>query len=267
MEVKRRLVYIADENEDAIAGLCGTPLSGRPTRQTMLRISSSKSRSSGKERQSDSNPIDRNLLVSLGDFVLADNGVLNTPRSAEDALLLLRLLAECREFLKPHANVDDDSSTSVSSSSLYEEEEDGEESSSSDGSVAYRRKRTTRAKKPEITVSALKEELRKHNLPVTGNKETLKRRLEEHLASIAPCSPQPRPPRQSSEKRSDRGEGSVASSFGESEHSPVSRASTQSRGIWGALVDVGSRIFRRTAGAEEFAPSSRKRQRSTSTQD
>lgn len=217
--VKRRLVYVADENEALLNELSGTP----PTRQsrvTRLLVPPSRSPSPPSQRSSGGpspaprpvttnsappNQVDAALLVSYNGFLLTDNsGHFATPRTAAEAALLREALKTCRAYLKQFllaeqredlSNSTESMSSPASSSTYVEEDEEAMESdSSSDDSAPaprHRRGKTAAAaprldgevaQRPSMmTVVQLKEFLRERGVPAAGNKAHLVLRAKSVL--------------------------------------------------------------------------------------
>lgn len=201
--VKRRLVYVADENESMLRELTGTP-PVRPSRLSKLHITPSSGSSVGLAQSVEVAPNDGEdravartnplLLVSFEGFLLADGtGRLFPPRSAETAAQLHAALKDCRDFLRQYRAQTGSqlsssfSSTSDVSSSTYQEEE---EESSEDDTLSDIPSRQRRPQKPAtslggpnrlhrvgVTVAELREELRHRGLPVSGTKSALQQRL------------------------------------------------------------------------------------------
>jgi hypothetical protein len=190
--------------------------------------------------------------------------------------------AYLRQFLADQQREGESRSTesfsSRASSSTYVEEDEEEEpdSSSDDSPPSPRRRRRGKATAPrrtaqlmrtpsKMTVVELKEFLRAHDIPAAGNKASLILRAQSVLeeeqakasaqrcdaAATATVSPLPSSEQMCSE-HSVRPCGASESSLLSSPPSsllasPTSRTSTESHGLWGALVSAGSRLFRGTA--------------------
>ncbi|KPA79812.1 hypothetical protein ABB37_04909 [Leptomonas pyrrhocoris] len=316
--VKRRLVYVADENEVLLGDLSGTP----PTRQSrtsllMVPLSPPLSqRSSGTISPpprpvftQDAAPpqVDRKLLVSYDGFLLADgSGHFATPHNATEAALMRDALKICRAYLKQfladqqeESDSSESFSTAASSSTYVEESAESEVDESSDDSSAaprYRRAKAAAAIQPagpapspsKMTVAELKELLRARGVPAVGNKASLVLRAkslleDERAASLLDCGTDeatvtPRPSSQATCSRDHTVRNSGASTASRVSTlassllaSPTARISTEGRGLWGALVTAGSRLFRGTArgslgfvhepaaGQDEVPPAKRRR--------
>lgn len=285
--VKRRLVYVADENDELLADLSDSPPT-RKTRFSKLQVTPS---DGGSPRMSAraAPDVDPSLLVSWNGFVLADgSGQLRTPTSTEEATALLASLRECVKFIKKHVDSDFlESSDSSSSSSSSEDEESGSEEGYDDDDdreddFPKRRKPRTRAapRAPKsgphtATVKELRDQLRDKGLSVLGRKEVLEKRLHDYLEQSTNTDPHPPSPRRSVAGGSGRFSAPSSSNSLHSQGSshfgsPLSRSSTQSRGIWTTLVDAGTRLFRKshgdcisTADQKDASRGSLKRRRST----
>ncbi|GET93066.1 hypothetical protein, conserved [Leishmania tarentolae] len=212
--VKRRLVYVADENEEFLSELSGTPPT-RQSRHTRLLVPLSPRTSSQHFSHSVSPPprpvdatakampsptADKALLVCYDGFLLTDgSGRFCTPRDAAQAANIRDALKTCRSFLKEFltsagdASDSTESCTSGCSSSTYIEEEDSDlEDTSSDDSPPPRLRATkaARTRSPfshahspsHMTVAELKELLRNHGLSTAGNKACLVKRTQNLLA-------------------------------------------------------------------------------------
>ncbi|CBZ25846.1 conserved hypothetical protein [Leishmania mexicana MHOM/GT/2001/U1103] len=226
--VKRRLVYVADENEVLLSELSGTPPT-RQSRHTRLLVPLSPPTSSQQSPHSVSPPprpvdetakaapvltADKALLVSYDGFLLTDgSGRFSTPRDAAQAANIRASLKTCRSFLKGFLNAgrpeseSTESCSSGASSSTYMEEEDSDlEDTSSDYSpparpraakAARARPRHSLTHSPsQMTVAELKELLRHRGLSITGNKACLVKRAQKlrahksgHVLETAPLSP------------------------------------------------------------------------------
>ncbi|CAC9548410.1 SAP domain containing protein [Leishmania donovani] len=209
--VKRRLVYVADENEVLLSELSGTPPT-RQSRHTQLLVPLSPPTSSQQSPHSVSPPprpvdataeaapvatADKALLVSYDGFLLTDgSGRFSTPRDAAQAADIRDALKTCRSFLKGFLNAarpeseSTESCSSGASSSTYMEEEDSdlEETSSDDSPVSRpRATKAARARPPhshihnptQMTVAELKELLRNRGLSIAGNKACLVKRVQK----------------------------------------------------------------------------------------
>lgn len=152
--VKRRLVYVADENDILLTDLTGvSPPTPRPSRLSRIHVASS----SDKETQSLSVPepppsrrvgaapdgasrdVDPLLLVSYDGQLLADgSGQLHKPRNAIEAMRLRTSLHACSVFLRDYIRADasPDSSTPQTasvSSTIPSSRSHSDSDSSSDG--------------------------------------------------------------------------------------------------------------------------------------
>lgn len=216
--VKRRLIYVADEQETLLSELSGTPPT-RPSRHTRLLVPPSPLPSSPRSSGPLSPPphpvvsavpdvpavVDRQLLVSYDGHLLADgSGGFAPPRNAVEAAALRDALKVCRTYLLSFVGQQSDGeaasvstySASASSSTYVEEEEeeasDGD-SSSDDLRPSPKRRRRVRAAahRPSLmTVAELKALLRDRGEPTTGNKASLITRAQAALAK-ASAAPQP----------------------------------------------------------------------------
>lgn len=308
--VKRRLVYIADENETLLNELSGTPPT-RPTRSSHLLVSPSPLGSdvgapedgtvnSTRHQHSE---VDERLLVSFDGFLLTDgSGRLFVPPSSAQAVQLRISLMACHKYLKQFVGEDayfssssdsygfstassccDDDSCDATEE-VEEEDEDDDFSENARRKAALRRRArhaTTptvrRSKLASLTVAQLRDILRDHDLPLGGKKEELLRRIElissaaksestscsephhEVLHSIAEA------------PHSQVSKSSLVSDAPSSQlHSPISLSSTESQSFWGAIANVGSRIFHSTTrsslsflspkqGSSESPPEKRRR--------
>ncbi|KAK7197255.1 SAP domain containing protein [Novymonas esmeraldas] len=286
--VKRRLVYVADESEVLLGELSGTPPT-RQSRMTRLLVPLSPRSSSQESPHTASplpRPIDRALLVSYNGFLLTDgSGRFATPRDAAQAADIRTALRTCCVFLKQYLDARHAESASAESystapsSSTYREEEDSDLEDSSDSEdvrvtsaqraarVAKRRVARTSLRSPsKMTVAELKAFLRAHGLAITGNKACLLQRAHEHrrggdeqpaVGGEEACVEASREPSQnpSSGNTTKRNSGASVSALLSSPRSsqlqsPKSPGDDEdARGIWGALVHAGSRLFRSGARA------------------
>lgn len=116
--VKRRLVYVAEEDEGIILPRDSDTSPARPSRASQLHISPSNSVSSSQSTYTNAGSprvshevhlgkgiahklVDPLLLVSYDGFLFADSsGTLRTPRTMAQTRLLSCALEDCRSFLK-----------------------------------------------------------------------------------------------------------------------------------------------------------------------
>lgn len=270
--VKRRLVYVADDDERLLNDLTGSPPT-RPSRLSHLHISSSQQSEEGKTSNAGAPTANAAehlpIIISYDGFLLADgSGTLHSPRNAREATLIYNALRECQQFLQGFLNPSQRTEGShslegTSSSTTYADVDDetgSEESSLYESSPKRKRKDVTSksSQRPaQPTVAVLRGRLRSRGLPVAGTKDTLLARLrlfeESEGKPVVQEDSAPggrtgasSPPLKISPTRLSTVSGGCGSSHSSPSdfQSPVSRASTSSRGFWGAIVNVGSLFFR-----------------------
>ncbi|KAG5463836.1 hypothetical protein LSCM1_00007 [Leishmania martiniquensis] len=226
---------------------------------------------------------DTALLVSYDGFLLTDgNGRFSTPRDAAQAASIRDALRSCCAFLKVFLDgartesASPESCCSGTSSSTYMEEEDSDlEDSISDDSPAPRRRVSKAARGRQLhgpprspshmTVAELKELLRHHGLSITGNKASLLKRAQklqrdnepEQASHILPVGADESEMalRSTLPDHTTRSSG-VSVSFPPLSHPSSKKQSPDSQtgddqksGIWGALVQAGTRLLRGGARA------------------
>ena len=217
------------------------------------------------------------LVDGSGHFAMPHNAA--EAALLRDALKTCR--AYLKQFLadQRESSASTESLSSRASSSTYKESEEdtSEMNDSSDDSFAsprHRRAKAPAARLPtgsaprpsKMTVVELKELLRERGVPAVGNKANLVLRAKSMLArekqvekqqAVSPCdgvdeasaaSPPPSPSPSTASAHTVRHSAGSASSHLLSPASsllasPTSRASTESRGLWGALITVSSRLF------------------------
>ncbi|ESL11924.1 hypothetical protein TRSC58_00317 [Trypanosoma rangeli SC58] len=272
MRTKRRLLYLPDEEAELLNELTNSPRP-RPSRLSRLAILSSddnKIASVDNGTETPAAEVDSALLVSYNSFALADgSGTLRPPLASGETMALYESLRKCCRFLRMFLKRQSASQTttdSLSSSTLeYNESSDLESEYESP-----QRRRKRRSKEAEtlsqnegnyaaMTVVELRELLRERNLPISGPKALLISRLQDSDERL----PLPEENGQSAHMISaytGAESSEVASSFSSSDVEHANPPQT----MWSAILDMGSRLFRKSTGSipEENTASYRKRRRS-----
>ncbi|EAN82810.1 hypothetical protein TcYC6_0080790 [Trypanosoma cruzi] len=272
MRTKRRLLYLPDEEATLLGDLTDSPRP-RPSRLSRLAIfSSDDEKKAASVDDGTETPgaevVDRALLVSYNSFALADgSGNFRRPMTAGEAMALYRSLRKCCRFLRTFLQEKSMSETSTDSLSTSTSEP-SESSDSESESEPRQRWHGRRPKQAEtlmtngenyagMTVAELRELLRTRNLPISGPKALLVSRLQGNDEGASKMEEDG----QSTLMVSERGnnESSDANSF----FSIESEVAKSSQNVWSAIVNMGSRLFRKSTGSlpEENKNLYRKRQR------
>ncbi|ORC93215.1 uncharacterized protein TM35_000025410 [Trypanosoma theileri] len=275
MGTKRRLLYLPDEEAALLGELTDSPRP-RPSRLSRLPIplSDSEKRNSPTHdgvETSTTNTIDTSVFVSYNGYTLADgSGTLHPPSTTRDAVALYRSLRNCCTYLStyiqpqyiPETQTDCSSSLSLSNYSRY-----GEYSDSESDSEPRPRSRKRRKQEPDLsrkngysqmTVLELRELLRERNLPISGAKALLISRLEESDATLLEMNCSDKSVKTPLEPTN--GDTSDEDSYFELESEKENKPSN----MWNTLLNIGSKLFRRSTGShpEDSDSLLRKRRRS-----
>ncbi|RNF02653.1 hypothetical protein TraAM80_06239 [Trypanosoma rangeli] len=273
MRTKRRLLYLPDEEAELLSELTNSPRP-RPSRLSRLAILSSDDNKIASADNGTVTPaaevVDSALLVSYNSYALADgSGTLHPPLASGEAMALYKSLRKCCRFVRTFLKRQSTSQTTTDSLSSSTLEYD--ESSDLDSEYESPQRRQKRCFKEaetlsqnegnyaSMTVVELRELLRERNLPISGPKALLISRLQDSDERL----PSPEENGQSVHMMSayTGGESSeVASSFSSSEAEHANPPQT----MWSAILDMGSRLFRKSTGSlpEGNTASYRKRRRS-----
>ncbi|RNF14138.1 uncharacterized protein Tco025E_05953 [Trypanosoma conorhini] len=272
MRTKRRLLYLPDEEAALLGELTDSPRP-RPSRLSRLAILSSDDEkraafANGVTETPGAELVDAALLVSYNSFALADgSGTLRPPLAAGETMALYRSLRKCcrylRKFLK-RQSASQATTDSLSSSTLeYSESSD----SVSESEPRQRRQkrcpkeaeavRQTEGNYAAMTVMELRELLRRRKLPISGPKALLISRLQG--SDERPLAPE------------ENGQSAhTVPACPDDECSEATTSSSESQdgsppqSMWSAILDMGTRLFRKSTGSlpEENTASYRKRRRS-----
>ncbi|EKF27815.1 hypothetical protein MOQ_008453 [Trypanosoma cruzi marinkellei] len=272
MRTKRRLLYLPDEEATLLGDLTDSPRP-RPSRLSRLAIfSSDDEKNAAPVDDGTETPgaevVDRALLVSYNSFALADgSGTFRRPMTAGEAMALYRSLRGCCRFLRTFLQDKSLSETSTESlsTSTSEPSESSDSESESEPRQRWHRRYPKKAKSfmtngenyARMTVAELRELLRRKNLPISGPKALLVSRLQGNDEGASKVGEDGQSTLIVSE--CGKNESSDANSF----FSIESEVAKPPQTMWSAIVNMGSRIFRKSTGSipDDKTNSYRKRQR------
>ncbi|KAH9582221.1 SAP domain [Trypanosoma melophagium] len=265
MSTKRRLLYLPDEEDLLLGELTDSPRP-RPSRLSRLPIISSESGNGNTPAQDcletpATETIDSSVFVSYNGYTLADgSGTLHPPSTTRDAVALYRSLRRCSRYLctyiQPHYTsetpTDCSSSLSLSNYSRYSESSDSE---SYTEPIPRSRKRPKcdpeslrKRGYGQMTVLELRELLRERNLPISGAKALLISRLQESDAALYEMNLNDKSVKTAVEP-TDVDIYNEEYSF-ELESGKENKPSS----MWNTLLNIGSKLFRRSTGSHPEDP-------------